>query len=244
MAVEAETEALGALLKRYRRQAGLTQEELAERAGISARSVSDIERGLQQRPYITTLRRLADALGLAAEPRVVFLSASQGTSLSDMLIDHLHDKHLLLVLDNLEHLLDAAGAVARLLDACRELHVLVTSRIPLHLVREHEYSVPPLSLPAGYPWQRVALPPLEALCQYEAVALFVERAQAVKPEFAVTNDNARSVAEICARLDGLPLAIELAATRIKLFPPQALLQRLESCLKLLTGGARDVPTRQ
>jgi DNA-binding XRE family transcriptional regulator len=388
--MEAETETLGTLLQRCRRQAGLTQEELAERAGVSAHSVSDIERGVQQRPYVSTLRRLADALGLAPEPRVVFLTAGQGnrtrpadtqagsarggiqagsarggtqagsargvpgtsgaaggsqrqarpqalpgqaadtpvlaapltnlpdeptpfigrereiaaissllkqppvrlvtltgsggvgktrlalqvastllldfrdgiffvslasltdptlvpsaiartlgvkeqggTSLTDTLRDQLQDSQLLLVLDNFEHLLDAAATVAELLDTCRELHILVTSRIPLHLVREHEYPVPPLSVP-----DLRRLPPAEILGQCEAVALFLDRTRAVQPEFAITEDNGPAVAEICARLDGLPLALELAATRIKLFPPRALLRRLESRLQLLTGGER------
>jgi predicted ATPase len=115
----------------------------------------------------------------------------------------------------------------------------VTSRVSLRLRGEREYSVPPLQLPN--PKQ---LPPLERLTQYEAVRLFIERAQAVKADFEVNNDNAPAVAEICARLDGLPLAIELAAARVRLLPPQAMLARLESRLKLLTGGARDLPARQ
>jgi predicted ATPase/Tfp pilus assembly protein PilF len=129
--------------------------------------------------------------------------------------------------------------VASLLDACQDLHALVTSRIPLHLVREHESPVPPLSVP-----DLNRLPDLPHLSQYEAVALFIERARAVQPDFSVTNDNAPAVAEICYRLDGLPLAIDLAAARIRLLPPAALLARLSSRLTLLTGGARDAPTRQ
>ena len=144
-----------------------------------------------------------------------------------------------MILDNFEHLLGASSAVASLLDSCRQLRILVTSRAPLHLSREREYAVPPLSLPD--PQQ---LPDPEHLSQYEAVALFIERVRAVKANFQVTNDNAPAVAEICHRLDGLPLAIELAAARIKLFPPHALLQRLSHGLTLLTGGAKDVPARQ
>ena len=117
--------------------------------------------------------------------------------------------------------------------------MLATSRIPLRLYGEQEYPVPPLELP-----DLVRLPPLERLTQYEAVRLFVERAKAVKPDFEVTNDNASAVAEICVHLDGLPLAIELAAARTKLLPPQALLSRLGNRLKLLKGGARNLPTRQ
>jgi predicted ATPase len=111
--------------------------------------------------------------------------------------------------------------------------------VPLGLYGEHEFPVPPLTLP-----DLKRPPPLESLTQYEAVGLFVERARAVKPDFKVTNESAPAVAEICVRLDGLPLAIELAAARIKMLPPKAMLQRLTSRLKLLTGGARDLPERQ
>jgi predicted ATPase/DNA-binding CsgD family transcriptional regulator len=117
--------------------------------------------------------------------------------------------------------------------------VLVTSREVLHVRAEHEFPVPKLSLP-----DPKRLPDLVSLSQYEAVTLFIQRAQAVRPEFQVTNANAQAVAEICVRLDGLPLAIELAAVRIKLLPPQALLARLEQRLQLLTSNARDVPVRQ
>jgi predicted ATPase len=116
---------------------------------------------------------------------------------------------------------------------------LVTSRAALRLHGEHEVPVPPLALPKLKP-----LPPVKALSQYAAVELFIQRALAVKPGFAVTNENAPAIAEICARLDGLPLAIELAAARIKLFSPPALLARLERRLPLLTGGGRDLPARQ
>ena len=132
-----------------------------------------------------------------------------------------------------------ASQVAELLAACPKLKILVTSRMRLHVRAEQEFAVPPLALP-----DPKRLPDPVALSQYEAVALFIERAQAVKPDFQVTNPNANAVAEICARLDGLPLAIVLAAARIKLFPPQALLARLGQRLVLLTSGARDVPARQ
>jgi predicted ATPase len=129
--------------------------------------------------------------------------------------------------------------VRELLGSCPRLEILATSRIPLRLYGEREYAVPPLAVPDP----RV-LPPLEALTQYEAVRLFVERAKAVEANFLVTNENAPAVAEICARLDGLPLAIELAAARVRLLSPQAMLTRLDNRLKLLKGGARDLPTRQ
>ena len=146
---------------------------------------------------------------------------------------------MLLLLDNFEHLVSAAPVIAQLLTTGPKLKVAVTSQAPLHVYGEHEFPVPPLALP-----DLKSIPPLEVLSRLPAVALFVERAQAVKHEFALTRENAPAVAAICARLDGLPLAIELAAARIKLLSPSAMLARLESRLNLLTGGARDLPTRQ
>jgi predicted ATPase/class 3 adenylate cyclase len=157
----------------------------------------------------------------------------------EILKDYFHDRQLLLILDNFEQVLRAAPAVTGLLAAAQGLKVLATSRAHLGLYGEHEFPVPPLTLP-----DLKSPPPLESLTQYEAVGLFVERARAVKPDFEVTNESAPAVAEICVRLDGLPLAIELAAARIKMLPPKAMLQRLSSRLKLLTGGARDLPVRQ
>jgi predicted ATPase len=159
--------------------------------------------------------------------------------LFETLKSHLQEKHLLLVLDNFEQVLDGAPVVAQLLAACAKLKVLATSRIPLRLYGEQEYPVPPLAVPDPR-----ALPPLKVLTQYEAVRLVVERARAIKPDFALTNESAPAVAEICARLDGLPLAIELAAARVRVLPPQKMLQRLGDRLKLLRGGARDLPARQ
>jgi predicted ATPase/class 3 adenylate cyclase len=161
-----------------------------------------------------------------------------GRPLVDHLKDYLREKHLLLVLDNFEQVVPAAPIVAELLAACPKLKILVTSRIVLHLSGEYEFPVPPLALPNPR-----HLPAREALSQYAAVELFIQRALAVKPDFSVTNDNAPAIAEICVKLDGLPLAIELAAARIKLLPPQAMLARLGRRLELLKGGARDLPAR-
>jgi predicted ATPase/serine/threonine protein kinase len=149
------------------------------------------------------------------------------------------DQPMLLLLDNFEHLVSAAPVITQLLTTGPQLKVAVTSQSPLHVYGEHELPVPPLALP-----DLKSIPPLEVLSLLPAVALFVERAQAVKREFALTRENAPAVAAICARLDGLPLAIELAAARTKLLSPSAMLSRLESRLNLLTGGARDLPTRQ
>jgi predicted ATPase/class 3 adenylate cyclase len=167
------------------------------------------------------------------------LRESAGQSLTETLEGYLHHKHLLFILDNFEQVLVGAPLVGELLGTCPELKVLATSRIPLRLYGEQEYPVPPLELP-----DLVRLPPLERLAQYEAVRLFLERAKAVKPDFEVTNDNASAIAEICVHLDGLPLAIELAAARMKLLPPQALLSRLGNRLMLLKGGATNLPARQ
>ncbi|HNP70695.1 MAG TPA: tetratricopeptide repeat protein [Kouleothrix sp.] len=155
-----------------------------------------------------------------------------------LLTDLLRDRAMLLVLDNFEQVLEAAGLVGELLAAAPHLNVLVTSRAALRLYGEREYPVPPLDLP-GAGW-----PTLEQLTQFDAVRLFIERAVAARPDFAVTNENAPALAEICVRLDGLPLAIELAAARVRLFTPQALLARLGYRLATLTGGARDLPARQ
>jgi predicted ATPase len=145
----------------------------------------------------------------------------------------------LLVIDNLEHLLEAAPLIVELLDASDALKILVTSRAVLHVYGEHEFSVPPLPTP-----DLNRLPPVSELCRNPAVELFVQRATAVNPAFEVNRENSRAVAEICFRLDGLPLAIELAAARMRTLPPAGMLARLEHRLELLTSGARDVHTRQ
>jgi predicted ATPase/DNA-binding CsgD family transcriptional regulator/transcriptional regulator with XRE-family HTH domain len=160
-------------------------------------------------------------------------------SIADSLQTYLRDKQLLLVLDNFEHVLDAALLVSTLIGAAPKLTALVTSRTSLRLSGEHEYAVLPLSLP-----DPKRLPVLDQLAHVDAIQLFVTRARAAKADFTLTDANAPSVAAICQRLDGLPLAIELAATRIKLLPPAALLARLDRRLPLLTGGARDLPARQ
>jgi predicted ATPase len=157
----------------------------------------------------------------------------------DLLRDRLRDQQLLLVLDNFEQVAAAANVVSTLLGSCPRLNVLVTSRTRLNLYGEQEFPVPPLALPDAQ-----HLPPLDELLGYDAVRLFVERAQAAKPGFALDKANAESIVEICRRLDGLPLAIELAAARIRLLPPAAMLARLDRSLPLLTGGARDLPARQ
>jgi len=157
----------------------------------------------------------------------------------DALKEHLRGRSALLLLDNFEQVLPAAPVVADLLAACPGLALLATSREPLRLRGEHEYAVPPLALPDA----REAAT-AEGVSQSPAVALFVQRARAVRADFALTDENAPAVAEVCARLDGLPLAIELAAARVRLLAPDAMARRLERRLPMLVGGARDLPARQ
>jgi predicted ATPase/class 3 adenylate cyclase len=163
---------------------------------------------------------------------------ASGQSALERMTEHLGDRRLLLVLDNFEQILPAAPSVSQLLAACPQLKVLVTSRAPLHVSGEQVYPVLPLSLP-GQEHRG-----LGDIGSSEAVALFADRARASNPRFALTEANAPVVAEICRRLDGLPLAIELATARSGMLSPQALLSRLERRLKLLRGGARDLPARQ
>jgi len=156
------------------------------------------------------------------------------------LIEYLRDKHLLLVLDNFEQVGEASAVVDEILAAAPGLKVLITSRVLLHLYGEHAFSVPPLDTP-----DPGTVPGVTELSQYEAIQLFVERAQAVMPNFALTGENAAVIAQICARVDGLPLALELAAARVKMLPPALLLERLSRArLPVLTGGARNLPSRQ
>ena len=334
----------GDLLRRYRLTARLTQEELAERATLSAKGIGALERGERQAPHRETVWLLVDALGLSGEEREEFEAAARrhatrpaatappdfiptnlpvaatpfigreverfdvrgwllapdvrlltltgaggtgktrlalkvaedildqfpdgvyfvslapitdaelvlpavatalevvetGTQpLLESIKTRLHGRRMLLVLDNFEQVLDAAPVIPELLGAPAVLTVLVTSRAALRIRGEQEYPVQPLSLP-----DLTHLPEIGTLGEYDAVELFVRRAQARKPDFQLTDENARAVAEICYRLDGLPLAIELAAARIKLLSPEAMLRRWGGGLALLTGGARDVPARQ
>jgi predicted ATPase/DNA-binding CsgD family transcriptional regulator len=188
--------------------------------------------------FVDLIRIRDPALVASAVAQQLGVREGADDPLSRRLGDVLRERELLLVLDNFEQVVDAAPLVAELLAACPRLTVLVTSRVRLRLTAERTFPVPPLALPPAEPG-----PSLDAR-DAPAVALFVDRAEAVRPDFALTTENAAAVAAICRRLDGLPLAIELAAVRVTLFQPVALLGKLERRLPLLTGGARDLPDRQ
>src|SRR5215213_3665644 len=179
------------------------------------------------------------ALVLPAIAAVLDLRETSPGTLRETLTTYLAPKRMLLVLDNCEQIITAAPDIAALLAACPRLAILATSRESLRIGAEREFPVLPLSIPLA-----IDALVLEELAEVPAVALFVSRATAVDPTFALTAENATVVAEICRRLEGLPLAIELAAARIRLLPPRAMLTRLEQRLPLLTGGARDLPARQ
>lgn len=333
-----QAEDFASLLRRLRAERGLTQEDLAERAGLSARGISDLERGVKTRPHRHTVDRLSIALDLPEPARNAFIAASRpranaavapaqpradqrgnlpippnrllgraaeihaisallsqpdvrlltltgtgGTGktrlalhvaagfheaypdgiflvslapLTDArlvgptialtlglrettdegLIRALSGQRLLLVLDNVEHLPGAERLVAAMVASAPGLVVLATSRAPLGIAAEREYPVAPLPVPEGVSGlSRVSLP--------ASVELFMQRAQVVRPDLEKTATNLAAIAEICRRLDGLPLAIELAAARCRLLSPQAIAARLERRLPLLTGGARDAPAR-
>jgi predicted ATPase/DNA-binding CsgD family transcriptional regulator len=207
---------------------------------LAVRAAAELHGQLEAGVCFVALAPVADAGQVApAIAQALELRESAGQTAAAQIAGYLHGRRLLLVLDNFEHVLEAAPLVAELLAATPGLKILATSRAPLRLAAEQEFAVPPLRTP-----DHTAPVALERLQTYEAVRLFVERAQSVRHDFNLSIANAAAVAEICRRLDGLPLAIELAAVRSKLFPPQALLDRLQSPLALLTTGARDLPARQ
>ncbi|HEY0607638.1 MAG TPA: tetratricopeptide repeat protein [Herpetosiphonaceae bacterium] len=203
----------------------------------------EIQPDFADRAYFVDLAALTD-------PGLIPQAIAQTLQLLDVLaapsverlIDVLHDREVLLLLDNIEHLLDGAPQIAALVQGCPQLKAIVTSRSALRLQAERCYIVPPLALPdhTALPRKGVAA----AALAYPAVQLFVSRARMVQPSFALTDENADAVAQICRRLDGLPLAIELAAARVRGLPPRAMLSRLSNRLDILAGGMRDLPERQ
>lgn len=204
---------------------------------------SRVENTFGGRVHFVALGSVSDpAMVPAAVAEALNIREAGGRSLLSLLRDYFRECDplpMLLLLDNFEHILAASPLVAELIQASRTLKVLVTSRAPLRVYGEHEFPVPPLSLP-----DQEELRSFESLRTNPSVALFTQRAVAVKPEFTLDAENAPLIAEICARVDGLPLAIELAAARVKMLPPARLLERVDSRLNLLTSGARDLPQRQ
>lgn len=188
--------------------------------------------------FFVELASITDpALVVSEIARSLGVTERGARGLGEELAAHLESKEQLLVLDNFEQVREAGQDIARLLQACPRLSVLVTSRAALRLSGEHEFPVPPLGLPGG------GVRSIEDVGRVESVLLFVDRARAVAPDFALTERSAPAVAEICRRLGGIPLAIELAAARVKMLGPEELLARLERQLPLLTGGPRDAPER-
>jgi predicted ATPase len=210
---------------------------------LALRVAGDLVESFQGGIHFVSLSTLNDP-GLIASAIVQALGIREtgGQSALELLKENLQDSTsapMLLVLDNFEHLTQAAPTVAELLAMGAQLKIMVTSRSALHIYGEYEFPVLPLALPDSHSTLGV-----EALARCPAVALFVQRAIAVRPDFELNRSNASAVAEICARLDGLPLAIELAAARVKVLSPASMLSRLTSRLQLLTGGSRDLPQRQ
>jgi predicted ATPase/class 3 adenylate cyclase len=208
---------------------------------LALQAAADLRDEFEDRVYFIDLassRDLQSVLSVTAQA-IGLRERSNGLLLDD-LKGQIRAQKMLLLLDNFEQVTVAAPAMAELLRDCPELRQLVTSRAVLHVIGENVFPVPPLALPEAEPGHVS----VEQLAQSEAIQLFVERAQAVKADFRLTEDNASAVAELCLRLDGLPLAIELATARLGLFSPRALVDRLGSRLKLLRGGARDAPARQ
>lgn len=207
---------------------------------LALQVAASLRDGFEDGVYFLPLADLSDpSLVLPTIAKQLGVHEGGSQPLLEILKNSLRDKHVLLILDNFEHVLKAGPIIAELLSAASRLKVLVTSRALLQLRGEREYMVPPLQLPA-----LTQVLSLQLVEQYEAIQLFVERAQTAQADFTLTDENAVAVAKICYWLDGLPLAIELAAARIKLLPPPFLLIRLDSRLKLLTGGAHDLPARQ
>ncbi len=211
---------------------------------VAADEVDDFADGV----YFVNLAAIDDPnLVTTTIARTLGVSEAGSRSVIESLTDFVRDKRLMLVLDNFEQVVEAGPRIADLLQAAPHLKALVTSREVLHVRGEHGFTVPPLPVP---PEAKDARPgsarraAQSGIASYAGVQLFVARAQAAKADFVLTEENAPAVAEICTRLDGLPLAIELAAARIRLLSPQAMLARLEPVLKFLTAGPRDLPARQ
>jgi predicted ATPase/class 3 adenylate cyclase len=213
----------------------------AGKTRLALQAAAELIDSFQDGVFFVDLAPVRDPGSILPEiARTVGVRETGQTELLEELAGELREREMLLLLDNFEQVTAAAPETAELLAASPRLKLLVTSREALRVRGEHIFSVPPLELPETDLQEGAA----EELARYEAIQLFVERARAAKPDFQLTDENAQSVAEICQRLDGLPLAIELATVNLRLFPPKALLERLDSRLKMLHGGVRDLPVRQ
>jgi predicted ATPase/class 3 adenylate cyclase len=205
---------------------------------LSIEVAADVAPRFADGTFFVALDSVTDPQLVASEIATVLGLAAGSEEPIDRVLAYLADRSALLVLDNMEQVTDARDTVARLLATCPRVAVIVTSRIPLRIRGEQEFPVPALSLPTG------PSPDSTAAAASEAVKLFVERAMAARPDFSLTDENAPAIADIVNQLDGLPLAIELAAARVRMLPVEALRRRLGDRLTLLTGGARDLPERQ
>ena len=235
-----EVAAVAALLRRDDvRLVTLTGPGGAGKTRLALAAAAELGPGLRDGAIFVDLAPVRDTALLGGSIALALGVAEGAASVEDALEEHLRGRSMLLLLDNLEQLVPEVGLVAQLLAAAPRLLVLATSRSPLRLAAEHEYPVPPLALP-----ERGRTASFEALVANDAVRLFAARAGAVDPTFELDDESVRAVAHVCERLDGLPLAIELAAARTKLLPPAAMSSRLDQTLDLLTGGARDLPVRQ
>jgi predicted ATPase/DNA-binding SARP family transcriptional activator len=234
-----EVAAVCALLRRQDvRLVTLTGPGGAGKTRLALAAAAELGPELADGAAFVDLAAVRDPALLGSELAQTLGAGETGEAVEDVLAAHLRNRSMVLLLDNLEQLVPQVELVSRLLAAAPRLLVLATSRTPLRLAGEHEYPVPPLALPEP------AETSFEQLAANDAVRLFAARAGAVDPEFQLDEENAASVAEVCARLDGLPLAIELAAARSKLLPPETMHRRLDRALDLLVGGAQDLPGRQ
>jgi predicted ATPase/DNA-binding XRE family transcriptional regulator len=207
---------------------------------LALQVASDVAVHFDDGVYFVPLAPISDpGLVAPAIAQAIGVSVSGGISMEERLAQHLDGKEELLLLDNFEQVVQATSLISYLLTACPRLKLLVTSRELLRVQGEHRFPVPPLALP-----ERAHLQDLALLTECPSVALFTQRARAIKHDFDLTEENAQSVAEICIRLDGMPLPLELAAARITLLSPREIVGQLDSHLKLLVGGARDLPPRQ